>query len=496
MVKNEIMPKQFTKEIVLSKLKNLHLDKYDYSMLEFKNTNSKVKIICKKHGVFEQKLIKHLNGQGCPKCYNRNKTVNDVKNHFSIKHNGKYDYSLFVEYINRNQKIDIICPEHGIFSQKVGNHLDGKSCPKCSKVYRPSTEDFIKKCKDINEDLYDYSLVEYVNCKTNIKIICREHGIFEQTPSNHLKGQNCPFCAGNKMSTEYFIKKSKEVHNNKYNYEKSIFIDAKTKVIITCPEHGDFEQSHHSHLIGFGCSICSGMKKLTNEEFIKRSKNINGDKYDYSLVDYFNGKSKIKLICLIHGVFEQSPSLHISHKQGCPKCAGRHKTTEDFIKLSKEINGDKYNYDKTIFINFNTKVIITCKKHGDFEQTPAHHLNGQSCPICNLSKGENKIKQFLEKFNIKFNRQKTFDGCEYKKKLQFDFYLPDYNICIEYDGIQHFKPIDFFGGEKSFSECKEKDNMKTDYCAENNISLIRIPYYDNVDNYMNLIKNYKNYKKK
>jgi len=291
------MPKQFTKKIVLDKLKHVHLDKYDYSMLEFKNTNSKVKIICEKHGVFEQKLIKHLNGQGCPKCYNRNKTVDDIKNSFFNIHKNKYDYSLFINYINNTQKIDIICAEHGIFKQKVYNHLEGKGCSKCSKVYSPNTDDFIEMCKNMNGDLYDYSLVKYINCKTNIKIICKEHGVFEQTPSNHLNGQKCPFCIGNKMSTEYFIKKSKKVHNNKYNYDKSVFIDAKTKIIINCPEHGDFEQSHHSHLIGFGCSICSGLKKLTTEEFIKRSQIINGNKYNYSLNNYINGKIKIKIIC-------------------------------------------------------------------------------------------------------------------------------------------------------------------------------------------------------
>ena len=130
---------------------------------------------------------------------------------------------------------------------------------------------------------------------------------------------------------------------------------------------------------------------------------------------------------------------------------------------------------------FNIKVIITCKEHGDFEQSPAHHLRGQSCPICNLSKGENKIKQLLDKMNIVYNRQHTFDKCVYKRKLQFDFYLPDYNICIEYDGIQHFKPIEFFGGIKSFEECKEKDKIKFDHCIKNNISLLKIPYYDNAN---------------
>jgi len=414
---------------------------------------------------------------------------NIVLSNFNEKHINKYDYSLFVEYNGIKQIIDIICNEHGIFKQSIYKHSIGQGCPKCSGVYQPNNSEIKQKFKQIHGDKYDYSLINYIDSKTKVKIICPIHGIFEQTPNNHLKGQNCPFCSGHIMNTDYFIRKSKNIHNNKFIYDKTIFINSITKVTITCPDHGDFNQLPGSHLKGIGCSKCSGMKKLTTDEFIRKSKIINDDKYDYSLVNYINGKKKVKLICSIHGEFEQSPNLHIGHKQGCPKCAGKNRTTEDFIKLANEIHDNKYDYSLSEYKKANLKIKIICSKHGIFEQTPNHHINGQNCPICNLSKGENQIKRILEEKCLKYHRQYSFKECKFKKKLQFDFYIPNYNTCIEYDGIQHFKSIEFFGGDKTFNEIKEKDKIKTEYCFNNNIKLLRIPYFMDNEQYINEIEN-------
>jgi len=185
---------------------------------------------------------------------------------------------------------------------------------------RLTTEEFIEKTKAIHGDKYDYSLVDYKNNKIRVKIVCPEHGPFEQSPNNHLQGKGCPGCSGNiKLTTEKFIKKAKAVHGNKYDYSLVEYKNAKTKVKIVCRVHGSFKQTPHGHLKGYGCPECGGSKRLTTEKFIKKAKAVHGNKYDYSLVEYKNTYTKVKIICPIHGIFEQTPGSHLNGC-GCPKC--------------------------------------------------------------------------------------------------------------------------------------------------------------------------------
>lgn len=160
------------------------------------------------------------------------------------------------------------------------------------------------------------------------------------------------------------------------------------------------------------------------------------------------------------------------------------KTTDQFIDDSVIIHGNKYDYSLVEYKNISIKVKIICKEHGIFEQTPSKHINSkQGCPFCNESKGENEIKMFLQNNNILFERQKTFNNCKNIKKLKFDFYLPKYNTCIEYDGEQHFNSIKYFGGDYRLKYIKINDRIKDKFCIENNIKLIRISYNQDI-NYM------------
>jgi very-short-patch-repair endonuclease len=351
---------------------------------------------------------------------------------------------------------------------------------------------FIERAKNIHNNKYNYSLVNYVNSKTKIKIICPIHGIFEQSPDKHLRGQGCSKCKFDKLKKIYsstkneFILKSNKIHNNKYNYSLIEYINSGTKVKIICPIHGVFEQPPKDHLRGNGCSFCGGTKKLGTEYFIKQSKKIHGDKYDYSLVKYKNNKTKIKIICPIHGIFEQIPQNHLNHNQGCPKCCGNNKKSNiDFIKESKETHGYKYDYSLIEYKNNRSKVKIVCPIHGVFEQNAFSHIKGSGCPICNESKGERKIRNFLLNNKIVFDSQKKFKNCINILKLPFDFYLIEYNICIEYDGIQHFMPNSKFGGETQYIKIKINDKIKNKYCKENNIYLLRISYKDDIIQKMN-----------
>lgn len=226
-------------------------------------------------------------------------------------------------------------------------------------------------------------------------------------------------------------------------------------------------------------------KKLTTEEFIERAKLVHGDKYDYSLTEYKSAHDTINAICEKHGEFYQKAYSHLSGK-GCDKCGGTQKyTNETFIAKSKEKHGNKYDYSLVNYTLAHNRVKIICPEHGEFNQLPYTHIQGFGCYQCADSKGEREIKNFLIKQNIVFESQKTFDGCKDKRLLKFDFYLPSLNLCIEYDGEQHFYPIKRFGGKNAFRETKKRDKIKTEYCFNNNIQLIRISYKENINQILN-----------
>jgi hypothetical protein len=289
-----------------------------------------------------------------------------------------------------------------------------------------------------------------------------------------------------KKTTLEFVNDSKLIFGEKYSYSLVDYNGNNIKVKIVCPIHGEFEVRPFDHLSKkVGCNKCNnaGISKKNNikksiiDRFNKKHKNF----YDYSLVDYDGTDKKVIIICPIHGEFKQTPHHHLSGS-GCPECKGvKQLTTDSFIKKAKEIHGDSYDYSKVNYVNNRTKVKIICPIHGVFEQSPNDHLNKKTgCPICLESGGENIIREFLIKNNINYKYEKRFLNCRNILPLPFDFYLPDFNICIEYDGRQHFEPIGHWGGKKTFIEIQKRDKIKTEFCIKNNIKLIRINYNDNI----------------
>ena len=341
----------------------------------------------------------------------------------------------------------------------------------------------IEKFNKKHNNKYNYSLVEYINNRTKIKIIYPIHGIFEQIPENHKK-QGCPKCARNKiLSKEQFIERSNKIHNNKYDYSLVEYINIHTKVKILCPEHGEFLQEPKSHMSGCGCSFCDDNKRKTNiKDFIKKSQEIHSNKYDYSLVKYINNHTKIKIIYPQHGIFTQTPYKHMNRKQGCPSCNGGIKfNTEIFISKSKDIHGEKYDYSSVNYINSSTKVEIICKIHGIFKQIPNNHISKKyGCPYCNESHGEKEICKILNNNNINYIRQYKFNNCRHILPLPFDFYIPDFNLCIEFDGEQHFRIFEKWGGEENLLNIKRNDEIKNQFCKNNNIEILRIKYNENI----------------
>jgi len=287
------------------------------------------------------------------------------------------------------------------------------------------------------------------------------------------------------MKTNKFIEESIKIHGNRYNYKNTKYTNARTKIKIICPEHNEFEQLPGNHKRGNGCPKCI-YNKLTKKEVLKQFKKIHGDKYDYSLIDYNGDNVKVKIICSEHGVFKQVPGIH-KLGSGCKKCAGLEKLdNEKVVEQFKETHGDKYNYSLINYINAHTKVNIICPEHGRWRQTPNNHKNGNGCPICKESKGERKIRNLLNENKVNFISQYKFKDCKNILQLPFDFYLPEYNICIEYNGMQHYKPIEHFGGRLGFKKRIINDNIKKGYCEKNNILLITINYNEDVEKKLNL----------
>jgi len=296
-----------------------------------------------------------------------------------------------------------------------------------------------------------------------------------------------------KMTREDFIQKAKEIHGDKYDYSKVEYINNITKVCIICPEHGEFWQMPATHTYKKSkCKKCSNVYSNSTDEFIQKAKEIHGNKYDYSKVQYKNFNSKIVVVCPIHGEIMIPAGRFLKSKVGCPKCGydtrfGRNaKTIESFIKDARDIHGDKYDYSKVIYKNSGVKVEIICSLHGIFLQSPRNHLSGNGCSKCRNSKGEIKIKDWLSKNNIEHECQKTFNDCinnSTHRRLPFDFYLPKYNLIIEFDGKQHFK--EGIGGHVNKHQITQKDydyhfahdTVKNKYCVSRKINLLRIPYY-------------------
>ena len=297
-------------------------------------------------------------------------------------------------------------------------------------------EEFTEKAKVVHgKEKYDYSLVEYLGKDKKVKIICRIHGVFEQTPNSHKRGGGCPFCFNDKR--KYFLRSN-------------------------------------------------------TEEFIEKANKMHGiGTYNYDLVDYLNSQSKVRILCKKHGIFEQKANNHLLF--GCKSCADeingitKRLTTEEFITKAKEVHGnDKYDYSKSFYTTGYKKIIIGCPIHGCFEQLAYKHLDGRGCPNCRESEGERKISKFLKRYNIGFEKEKRFENCKDIRSLPFDFYLPMYNTCIEFDGPQHNnltkrwrgKVLSEQAANLQLNKIKCHDLIKDEFCISFGIKLIRIQYKD------------------
>ena len=287
---------------------------------------------------------------------------------------------------------------------------------------------------------------------------------------------------------EKWIDKANEIHNGEYCYDLVNFKRLKDKVEIICREHGVFIQTMDNHISRKSkcpkCAIHNRSMLRTEKDIVSKFNTIHFGIYDYSKVNYISSSDKVEIICREHGSFFQTPNNHLSKKHICPTCSNLLRNKDQLKSISEvlcsfdEVWGNRYDYSRFVYMNSKTKSEIICNKHGVFKQSYTTHLKC-GCPKCNSSKGEMFIENYLLQNGVSFINQHSFIGCINKRRLKFDFYLPDYNICIEFDGIQHFKANTRFGYD-SFEKNIINDNIKNEWCLNNDVKLVRIKYSDNI----------------
>ena len=360
----------------------------------------------------------------------------------------------------------------------------------------------MKTTKEIIETLHsNYPnidlLEEYKGANEKIGFICNECGYIWKTTARSVinSKSGCPKCGVAKKRRETAKRKFLEKLDPQFEL---IYYNDPDNVSVKCKNCGKIRVTTSNNILKYGCKHCSMLKvgetlKYTTEQFIEKAKNIHGDKYDYSKVNYINSDTKVCIICPEHGEFSQIASKHLSG-QGCPKCSGKNWTRDDFIKYSSKIHNNYYNYNNLIWNGFTNSVTITCPKHGNFNQNAYVHLRVRcGCPKCNQSHGEVEVTNCLESLKLEYIYQQYIKN-PYRESsnfcVDFLFKIKDRTYIIEYNGRQHYEPVEKFGGEEQFLKQQQRDSDLRKYCAENNINLLEIRYDIKLSEIMNMIKEF------
>lgn len=396
-----------------------------------------------------------------------------------------YDYDLLPPTFSFKELIPVVCKQHGIFHQTPTRHLWTHGCEACLKLIleqnlRSTCKDmFVRRSKALFGDRFTYERTEYLTKDDPLTITCKRHGDVSVIACSHLHMKSgCPTCQQEnylKGRLLKFMTGAKRHHGDMYDYSQTRFVNQITPIEIICKIHGSFMQTPENHCKGAGCQTCAlEDQRLDTATFIERSRKVFGDTYDYSKVNYTTRISKVVITCRTHGDFLQRPGSHIAGC-GCRKCFvdERRKGREKFIAEALKIHGVKYDYSRVQYKTINDKVEILCSIHGSFHLQPGSHLYGkQGCRGCKDSKGEVEVARVLDECEILYER-------EYKihpQRFRYDFYIPEANICIEFHGNQHYRPVEFFGGEEGFRSTVFRDKMKESILRSLKIPLIILPY--------------------
>lgn len=387
-------------------------------------------------------------------------------------HGDNFTYEK-TEYKNCRTKVTV--------TNKYGEDLDvwpldflKKSKDKNNKF---TTEFFVRKSKEIfGEDTYSYEKTVCNGACDDVIITCKKHGDFVKKATAHIhQKQGCPMCSRGINNTAEYILKAREVHGWRYDYSKTKFVDMDTKITVICPKHGEFEVLPGEHLKGNNCNKCAREnRKKPLEKFIIDAKLA---ERNISLIgDYQSMTEKAWFRCSVCGKEWEAVPMKIQGGQGCSYCNFGVKTTEDFVKRAKEVHGDRYDCSKAVYRGNSIPLTIICPEHGEFDISPTAFFNRTNpCKKCSRkSKMEHDLMLAFDAHKICYTSNKTFPKDLGLKS--YDFFLDDYNILIECQGSQHFKPNEFFGGEDRFEEQQKSDRIKKEYAKKNGIKLLYFAY--------------------
>jgi len=387
----------------VAKSKEKHGDYYDYSKVNYVRSRDKVIIICPKHGEFSQVASEHY-VSGCKPCGTERSSKSRVKSKeqwvakSKETHGDYYDYSKVI-YVRSRDKVIIICPKHGEFSQVASEHYIS-GCNSCgtersSKSRTNSREQWLQKAKKTHGDkVFDYSLVpESVRGEDYVDIICSNGHKWNISFQNHCYQSGCPACYNLRRGETLrytqaeWIAKAQEKFVDKYDYSKVNYTGSYDSITISCPDHGEFTTNPAVHLHSLiGCSKCADIeigvkRRLTQDQVIAKARLIHGDKYDYSKLNYTTTQNKITIICPEHGEFELQANEHINLASGCRFCCRHEVHPADYIKDCIRVHGNTYDLSKVNYVGYYEEITPICPIHGLFRTKAGNFIRG-GCGSC------------------------------------------------------------------------------------------------------------------
>lgn len=332
----------------------------------------------------------------------------------------------------------------------------------------------------IEKEGYILLSTEYINNKQKLEMICPKGHRYIGTWREFQGGCRCSECGGTKKKT--FEEVKEYIESQGYILKSTEYINNQTNLDMICPNGHNYSANFNNFKKGYRCKECSGLKEK-DIDFIKRCLH---DNYNYAYVsgDYKNAHSKLIIKCDKGHEFTTDWNRIRDGRCSCKECNKRYWNVKSVSQYLKEYG---FKLVSKEYKNPKTPLRIECCNGHIFDKTLNAFKENKCCPICSSSSGEDRISNILKEMNIDFIFQKTFKECKDKNVLPFDFYISKYNLIIEFDGIQHFKPISKFDGEEGFVTRVLHDAIKNQYCEDNNINILRIPYWD-YDNIEKLIK--------
>lgn len=378
------MPKK--SELVLSiEFNEIHKNKYSYVFTNYTNNKSKIEIVCPIHGSYYMSISQHQKGYGCGLCAGYKKSKNDILVECSKTHNSKYNYTK-TTWIKLDDDVVIICPEHGEFNQSLKTHRSGYGCTKCSNRYNRTNQEFIDLCKSMNSDI-NTTITNFINVNTQVSFICKNHGLISYLPMQIIKrGYVCHKCKKEANSCTKFIEESIIIHNDRFDYSMINYVDSNTKIKIIDKQTGFiFEQTPNKHK-----KHDYFYNKSSLVEFITKSNIIHNNKYDYTKSIYIGNKNKVTIECPSHGEFKQIPNNHLAGS-GCPKCNRFNiKESELYKFISDNCIDDIKTSDRSVLDGKEIDVLIPSLKlgfefnglywHSELYKEKSYHYNkSKSC---------------------------------------------------------------------------------------------------------------------